>query len=221
MSRRNHNGSIPQRSKRPANKGERRRRSDNAFTLYRPVSAEAVETVYERLRRLQQEDDIPKKVQLFQHELHSSLIQERRMRRFAQGLAIATRIMPHLLHSNLPDVAKDTIPEAKITQTQMIGRNRNTLIARINDEEGRLHEDFAMMNDFFQQDGIKNPMLDKGAHITLGSTRKGEVVTQTERRHVEHTVVETLGDIAIDLGPLWIEYKGLAQPLSDFIHRQG
>src|SRR4051812_9253727 len=98
MSRRNHNGSIPQHSKLPANKGERRRRSDNAFTLYRPVSAEAVETVYERLRRLQQEADIPKKVQLFRHDLHSSLIQDRRMSRFSQGLVIATRIMPHVLH---------------------------------------------------------------------------------------------------------------------------
>lgn len=214
MGRNNGHGRAPQRSRLIADREERQSRANLAFAMYRPVAAETTEEIYSRLRPLQQEEDIPGCVRLFDHDLHSSIVQERRMRKglvmgFAAGFAVSSAL-GHL-ESSLPGHGRSHI-KAEVKGVSLIGRNRNTITAQITDEAGVLPTSRQTVWHILGSMGL-NMNIDRKDHITLGTSKGG--ITQTESRHIQHTVAEVLQDVPILLEPVVIEYNGQRLPLSE------
>lgn len=214
MGRRNGTARAPQRSHLPANKEARSSRANLAFTLFRPVAGESGEQIYERLHALQQEDDIPQSVHLFNRDHHNSLIQERRMRKglvmgFAAGFAVSTAL-GHL-ESGLPGRGRGRVT-AKVKSVSVLGRNRNILVANIVDQDEILERSRRAVSVILSDMGLRID-VDHSDHVTLGTSKSG--MTPTESRHVEHVTEEVLLDVPIKLEPVAIEYHGRRLPLSE------
>jgi hypothetical protein len=214
MSRKNYQGSIPQRTRLISDRELRSRRSEKAFSMFRPVQDESAAKIHERLNNLQHELDIPESVKLYNHDLHSSIIQERRMRRslathFAAGVAVGT-ILSHM-EGGLPGNGKGVV-SATFKQIDVIGRNRNIIIAHIEDEKGILRAQTESLTAILGSFGL-HLNVDKHAHLTLGTSAAG--LSATERRHVIHTVEEVVQGIPIELGPVEIEQNGHRVPLAN------
>ena len=128
---------------------------------------------------------------------------------FAAGFAVSSAL-DHL-ENGLPNHGRDHI-RARVKGVQTIGRNRNTVTAHIIDEEGVLPASRQMVGRILGSMGL-NMNIDRTDHITLGTSKSR--ITQTESRHIEHTVAEVLSDVPILLGPVVIEYNGQRLPLSD------
>lgn len=216
MGRRNGTGRAPQRSRLIANREERSSRAANAFSVLRPVTPEVTAEIHTRLRLLQDEDDIPASVRIFDHDIHSSVIQERRVRRgLAKGLAAGFVLGNALGHikNGLPGHGDGTL-KARFTGVDVIGRNRNVLVGYIDDEDGILrkarHATKAILTDM----GLRLH-VDAHDHVTLG-VDQASGLTQTERRHVIHTAGDIISDIPILLGPVEVEHNGKRVPISQF-----
>lgn len=207
-------GRIPQRSRLIANREDRSNRAKQAFSMFRPVIQEDSDTLYSRLKPLQEEDDIPDSLTLFNHDHHASIIQERRMRKglvvgLTAGFAIGTAL-GHI-ESGLPGHGRASLA-AKFKGVDVIGRNRNVLVGYIQDEQGILSFSREATTKIFESMGLHFKM-DKRDHITLGSSASG--LTATERKHVIHTAEEALFGLEVCLDPVVIEQHGRRMPLSD------
>ncbi len=212
MGRKNHPNGNVQRSRLSANREERSSRVANAFALFRPVDSEVTEEVYERLHALQAEEDIPGNVKLFNRDLHSSIIQERRVRRgLAKGLATGFVLSSALTHieSGMPGHGRSRL-DATITEVDVIGRNRNVLIAHLEDKRGVLGDQMETARHVLGSMGLKLS-IDRKPHITLGESPAG--LSKTERRHVIHTVQDTVMDVEVQLLPIMVEHNGRRLPL--------
>lgn len=214
MGRRNWSGSTPQRSRLIANREERTARAQRAFALYRPVSDESTQEIYKRLKSLQIEQSIPASVNLFNHDMHASVIPERRMRdgllkSIAAGFATRTALAS--IERSLPEKGRSTV-EAKITGADIIGRNRNILISRISDDNEVLGSSRRAIKRVMGDLGLK-VTLDNYDHITGGKSK--ERLEYPTRVAVVHAVFETIMDIPIVLEPVHVEYAGHRMPLSE------
>jgi len=216
MGRKNATGRVPQRSRLIPNREERRSRTSHAFSIYRPVVGEASDTIYERMKLLQDEQDIPSILKLFSGRMHCSIVQEERVRKgLAKGLAAGFVIGSALSHieNGLPNKGRGCV-EARFTGVDVIGRNRNILIGHVRDEDGKLQRSRLITKKILSDMGLKIN-IDCSDHITLGvSQHKG--LTQTERRHVMHTAFEVIADIPVSLDPVVVEHNNVVTPLSEF-----
>lgn len=214
MGRKHSNGRAPQRSRLVADREERSHRANMAFSLFRPAAYETSQTIYSRLRPLQQEEDIPTEVDLFTRDHHCSLIQERRMRKglvkgFAAGFAVSAAL-GHL-ESGMPGHGRGTV-DAKIAGVEIIGRNRNIITAIVEDPENVLSRSRQSVGQILGAMGL-NMNIDRSDHITLGVSKT--TITPTEGRHIRHVVEEALTGIPILLEPVAIDLNGKRSALSE------
>lgn len=204
-------GTSPQRSKLVADKEERGSWSQHAFALFRPVEQKTMDEMYEVVKTLQDEEDIPASVKLFNTDLHCTLVQERRMRRaLARGLAggfaastALSRVENRLSREGAPAI------NFTVKSVDVIGRNRNLLIANITDPEKILKNQREALREVLGSMGLKLAM-DKCDHITLGESKTG--LTATERKHVIHMVEDTLPSNG-QLDSIIVEHEGIRLPL--------
>lgn len=200
------NGSSPQRSKLIADKERRSICASQAFALYRPVSEDSTAEIYERTHRLQQEFDIPEKVDLFSHDLHSSIVQTRRVRKcLISGLAggfILPRDLPYI-KNGMPKCSREGL-SAYFTGVDTVGRNRNVLIARIKDKDGILEAQRRAACRTLGDLGLKL-CLDRAPHITLGVSESG--LSVAERESTIDSVFELIRPVEVTLLPVVIEHN--------------
>lgn len=214
MGRRNGTVRAPQRSHLIANREARSSRACLAFTLFRPVTEETSEQLYERLHALQQEDSIPSSVHLFNRDHHSSLIQERRMRNglligVASGFAVHKAL--RRLEIGLPGNGRECIT-ASVTSVRAIGRNRNVVMAGITDQDKVLTRSTKAARHILGDMGL-HMELDNTAHVTLGEAERG--LTHSESKSVEEIASEVLLDLPIKLDPVFVELNGCRMSLSE------
>lgn len=155
-------------------------------------------------------------MRLFTGRLHSSIIQERRVRNgLARGLAAGFVLGSALSHieSGLPGQGRGSI-EASFTGIDVIGRNRNILIGHIRDEEGKLAQARNTTKRILKDMGLRLE-VDNVDHSTLGVSQ-GSGLTETERRHVMHTALEVVADVPVTLGPVVVDHDNVSTPLSEF-----
>ncbi len=214
MGRRHGNGRAQQRSHLIADREVRSKRANLAFTLFRPTTEETSQEIYARLRALQQEEDIPEQVKLFVDGHHSSLLQERRMRKglvmgFAAGFAVHTAL-GHV-ESGLPDHGRGRLT-AQVTSVNVIGRNRNVIMANVADPDEILTRSRQAVRHILGDMGL-TMNIDRADHVTLGTCNGG--LTQTESRHVAHVAQEVLFDLPLELDPVVIQLNGRRVPLSE------
>ncbi len=182
--------------------------------MFRPVVKEQSDILYSRLKPLQEEDDIPDSLTLYNHDHHASIIQERRMRKglvegLAAGFAIGTAL--GRIESGLPGNGRAGLA-VEFKGVDVIGRNRNVLIGFIKDEKDILSRSRKATTQILESMGLRFNM-DKCDHITLGYSERG--LTATERKHVIHTTEEAVIGLEVNLEPVVIEHNGRQIPLSD------
>ncbi len=217
MGRVNSSNRNPQNGRRSPNREERYNRASKAFSMFRPVEPDSADQIYSFLRPMQQEDDIPRHVKLFSHDLHASIIQERRMRNgLLKGLAAGFMISTALGHieGGLPGRGQGRI-KAQFTGVDIHGRNNNIISGRIKDQEGLISQSRLSTGRILKDMGL--PInVDRRDHITLGRSESG--MTPTEMRHVEHIIGDALLGLEVWLEPVAIEHDGRRISLSDAKH---
>lgn len=212
MGRKVHQRHSPQRTNPIANREQRQTWSQHAFALFRPLSPESSASLYELTSSLQREEDIPRSIGLYNTDQHSSLIQERRMRKslitgFVAEFAVGTTLA-QLENGLSPDNASN-IPFT-YKSADVIGRNRNVIIARIVDKEGVLGKQRRAMQQILKNCGLTID-IDRCDHVTLGESEQG--LTATEKKHVIHVLNDTLPAISGELLPIMVEHGGKRTPL--------
>lgn len=210
--RNNGNTCALQRSKLVANKEERIARASEVFALLRPATNDTTEKIYDATSMLQQDGIIPGKVELVDSDMHSSIIQTRRIRRaLIEGHAggfVLSRDLCHI-QSGMPSHGRAGV-EAYFTGVDTVGRNRNVLIARIKDTNGVIEAQRIAANKILDSLGLKMKR-DRAPHITLGESKPG--LSVDEREQIIDGVFDVIRYIKVDLLPIEIEHNGVRVPL--------
>ena len=195
MGRKHKVGRIPQNDRREAQREVRRAHHlplPGAFGIRRPLNPAATKALLEVMHQLQREDDIPKDVAI-RPSLHATLMPQRVFGRQAlKGLVVGYNIssLRAELKRNTGN-AEDERLQAEICDVNVYkGKiiNIGLLSPKMEAERAGIAETMEMVG----LRGLRRMKEETVLHATLGESKRG--LSPTERRHVEHVVMERIDE---------------------------
>jgi len=210
--RKNGYGCIPQRSRLVANREDRILRASLAFGLLREVDDETTDDIYDRTRELQQENFIPEKVTLFNHDLYSAIVQKRRIRKHLIANSAGRFTLSSVsrrIERDIPGHGRTGV-NANIARVDTIGSDRKLIVARIKDKNGVLVNQGKVTKRVLGDYGIKLSRAE-APYIALGISDAG--LSAAERSRTADAIFESIRGVEVSLGPVMIEHNGTRVPL--------